>query len=65
MGAAARAQRTSSTPRSRRLSCTVAEDELIQPEPTIVLDQVSCRQAARAQYDRMQRQLIAGAGEAQ
>lgn len=43
---------------------TVAEGELIQPEPTIIFDKVQLPPGARAQYDRMERKLMTGAGEA-
>ena len=42
---------------------TVEDGELIQPEPTIVLDKVELPPGAKAQYDRMQKQLIADIGE--
>jgi hypothetical protein len=42
---------------------TVAEGELIQPEPTIVFDKVQLPPGARRQYDSMERRLIMGAGE--
>jgi hypothetical protein len=43
---------------------TVAEGELKQPEPTIIFDKVQLPPGARAQYDRMERKLMTGAGEA-
>jgi len=43
---------------------TVAEGELIQPEPTIVFDKVQLPPGARRQYDSMERRLLTGAGEA-
>lgn len=41
------------------LITTVTEGELIQPEPTIVLDQVELAADARVEYDRMQKKLFA------
>jgi SNF2-related domain len=43
---------------------TVAEDELKQPEPTIIFDKVTLPPGARQQYDSMERRLLTGAGEA-
>ena len=43
---------------------TVADGELVQPEPTIIFDKVQLPPGARAQYDRMERKLMMGAGEA-
>jgi hypothetical protein len=43
---------------------TVAEGELIQPEPIVVLDKVQLPPGARRQYDSMERRLLTGAGEA-
>jgi hypothetical protein len=43
---------------------TVADGELVQPEPTIIFDKVQLPPDARAQYDRMERKLMMGAGEA-
>ena len=39
---------------------TVAEGELIQPEPTIVFDKVELPPGARAQYDEMESKLMTG-----
>jgi hypothetical protein len=39
---------------------TVADNELIQPEPTIVFDKVELPVDARARYDSMERKLISG-----
>jgi hypothetical protein len=39
---------------------TVADNELIQPEPTIVFDKVELPGAARERYDSMERKLISG-----
>jgi hypothetical protein len=38
---------------------SVADGELIQPEPLVVLDRVELPPEARREYDRMQRQLVA------
>jgi len=43
---------------------TVAEGELVQPEPTIIFDKVQLPPGARAQYDQMERKLLTGAGDA-
>jgi hypothetical protein len=40
------------------LIVTVGEGELIQPEPTIIFDQVELPDPARRQYDTMQRKLL-------
>ncbi len=45
------------------LIVTVKDDELVQPEPTIVLDRVTLPTAARTQYDSMQRLLFAKIAE--
>jgi hypothetical protein len=39
---------------------TVAEGELIQPEPTIVFDKIELPSGARAQYDEMESKLMTG-----
>jgi hypothetical protein len=39
---------------------TVAEGELIQPEPTIVFDKVELPREARARYDEMEKKLVSG-----
>jgi len=42
---------------------TVAEGELIQPEPTIIFDKVQLPPDARAQYDDMERKMMIAAGD--
>ena len=39
---------------------TVAEGELIQPEPTIIFDKIELPSGARAQYDEMESKLMTG-----
>jgi SNF2 family DNA or RNA helicase len=39
---------------------TVADNELIQPEPTIVFDKVDLPREARARYDEMEKKLVSG-----
>ena len=63
-GRRCRGKRTRSTPQLAPYVATVAEGELVQPEPTIILDKVELPPDARRQYDSMERKLLAGAGEA-
>ena len=44
------------------LVATVKDGELVQPEPTIVIDRVQLPTGARHQYDAMNRKLVADAG---
>jgi len=45
------------------LTATVAEGELIQPEPQIIFDRVELPAAARRQYDDMHKRLFAGVSD--
>jgi len=44
------------------LVATVAEGELVQPQPTVIIDRVQLPDTARHQYDAMNRKLVADAG---